>query len=68
MSKEEINQTDLAKISKIISQHYGNKYEIQKFKYEDRKYNEVDVDLFDVNFSEESIFLSSLKKRRGGYI
>ena len=56
MSKEEINQTDLAKISKIISQHYGNKYEIQKFKYEDRKYNEVDVDLFDVNFSEESIY------------
>lgn len=56
MSKEEIKQTDLAKIIEILSQQYGNKYEIQKLKYEDRKYYEVDVDLLDVNFSEERIY------------
>ena len=56
MSKEEINQTNLTKITKILSQQYGNKCELQKFKYEDRKYNEVDVDLFDVNFSKDSIY------------
>lgn len=56
MSKEEIKQTDLAKIIEIVSEQYGNKYEIQKFKYEDRKYYEVDVDLLDVNFSEDRIY------------
>lgn len=56
MSKKEIKQIDLDKIEEIISQLYSNNLEVQKFKYEDRKYYEVDIDLIDVNFNKDKIY------------
>lgn len=56
MAKEEMNQIDLDKIIAIITQHYSCEFEIQKYKYEDRKYYEVDIDLIDLKFNKDRIY------------
>ena len=55
MSIQELSENDICKISKIFRQKYTNTLEIQKFKYDDRKYYEVDFDLINIKFQIQKI-------------
>ena len=51
----ELKDSDISKAIKCIEEMFNNRIEIQKYKYADRKYYEVDIDLLDVEFRKESI-------------
>ena len=56
MSQEEISNDDIKIIKKIISSKFTNALEVQKYKYEDRKYFETDFDLINVSFEKNRIY------------
>jgi len=56
MTTDELSDSDISKATNILLSRFNNKYEIYKYYYDDRKYREVDIDLFDVVFSREKIY------------
>lgn len=56
MTTEELSDSDISKATNILLSRFNNKFEIYKYNYDDRKYREVDIDLFDVVFSKEKIY------------
>lgn len=56
MSTVEIGKDEINEISNIFSQRYTHHLEIQKYKYAERKYFEIDFDLIDFNFTRDSIY------------
>lgn len=56
MTTKEMSDSDISKATEIILGKFNNKFEIYKYHYDDRKYCEVDIDLFDVIFSKENIY------------
>lgn len=55
LSLSELNDSDISKAKKSMQEMFDNKIEIQKYKYDDRKYYEVDIDLLDVEFQKGNI-------------
>lgn len=56
MTTQEMSDADIAKAAKIFQGRFNNRLETQKYKYDDRKYFEVDIDVFEVDFSKENIY------------
>ncbi|MCM3702486.1 hypothetical protein [Paenibacillus macerans] len=56
MTTEEMSDSDISKATEILLSQFNKKYEINKYYYDDRKFREVDIDLFDVVFSREKIY------------
>ncbi len=56
MTTEEMIEGDISKATEIILSNFKNEFEIYKYSYNDRKYHEVDIDLFNVVFSKEKIY------------
>ena len=56
MTIEEMNNEDVNLIIQIIKDKYPNNLEVQKYKFEKRKYFETDFDLIDFNFIQEKIY------------
>lgn len=56
LTKKELERENIETAVKILQTRFQNRAEVQKFKYDDRKYFETDIDLFDVVFSEEQIY------------
>jgi hypothetical protein len=56
MTAEEMSDSDISKATDILLSQFNKKYEINKYYYDDSKYREVDIDLFDVAFSRERIY------------
>jgi hypothetical protein len=55
MTTEEMLEGDISKATEIILSNFKSEFEIYKYSYNDRKYYEVDIDLFNVFFSKERI-------------
>jgi hypothetical protein len=55
MTTEEMLEGDISKATEIILSNFKSEFEIYKDSYNDRKYHEVDIDLFNVFFSKERI-------------
>ena len=51
----ELKDYDISRTKKCMQEKFSNKIEIQKYKYDDRLYYEVDIDLLDVEFHKERI-------------
>lgn len=56
MTTEELSESDISIATDILLSQFNKKYEINKYNYNERKYYEVDIDLFDVVFSNERIY------------
>ncbi|WP_313637026.1 hypothetical protein [Paenibacillus sp.] len=56
MTTEEMLEGDISKATEIILSNFKSEFEIYKYSYNDRKYHEVDIDLFNVFFSKEKIY------------
>lgn len=56
MTVEELSDSDISKATGILLNQFEKKYEINKYYYDDSKYHEVDIDLFDVVFSKERLY------------
>lgn len=57
MTAKELADSDIIKASKIIEKALGFKTRVQKYKFDNRKYYEVDIDLLDVSFAKQSLYL-----------
>jgi hypothetical protein len=56
MTTEEMSESEISKATEILLGKFNKKFEIYKYHYDDRKYCEVDIDLFDVVFSKDKIY------------
>ena len=56
MTVKELEDVEINRIIQIFTSEFPVKYKTYKFKYDDRKYHEFDIDLFDVVFTRESIY------------
>jgi len=56
MTTKEMLDNDVENVVKIFRSKFNNRIEAQKFKYDDRRYYEVDIDIFEISFSKEKIY------------
>ena len=55
LSLLELNNYEVSRAQKSMQEMFSNKIEVQRYKYDDRMYYEVDIDLLDVEFCKENI-------------
>lgn len=53
MTIKEMSDDEIKNIIEFFLHKFPNEYKSYKYNYDDSKYCEVDIDLFDVNFSKE---------------
>lgn len=55
LSKEAFIESETMAIKKAFENNYEEKIELQSFKYDDREFFELDVDILDIEFSKENL-------------
>ena len=55
MTKKELSDGDVYKAIEILLSTFNNKYQIFKYNYDNSKYHETDIDLFDVVFTKQNL-------------
>lgn len=61
MTKEKLSDDKISDAINILQKEFKNRYEIYKYKYDDSKYYETDIDLFDVIFTKHDIYTNISK-------
>ncbi|WP_077954938.1 hypothetical protein [Listeria monocytogenes] len=56
MTSHKLTEEEKIKIMKMFSSVYPHKMETFTYDYEENKYHEFDIDLFDVGFTKETIY------------
>lgn len=56
MTSHKLIEEDRAKIMELFSSEYPHKMETFLYDYEENKYHEFDIDLFDIEFTKETIY------------
>lgn len=58
LSNRELSVQEIKAVCDLFKEHYDEKIEVSRYKYEDRNYYETDFDLVEVNFCKERIHTS----------
>ena len=61
MTTKELSANEVSKAVEILLSAFNNKHEIFKYNYDDSKYCETDIDLFDVVFTKQDLHDGILK-------
>ena len=56
LTTKEMSDTQLVKAMEILTNQFSCRAEKYRFNYKDRKYFEADIDLFDVEFTKDTLF------------
>lgn len=56
LSLDKINDKQIGEIEEIILSEFTNERKIYQYDYPDDKYHELDIDLFDVEFTRDTIY------------
>lgn len=56
LSELEIKKQDIEVIRNLFKKHFPEQIEVNRYKYEDRKHYETDIDIIDVEFLKENIY------------
>ncbi len=56
LSELEIKKQDIEVIRNLFKKHYTEQIEVNRYKYEERKHYETDIDIIDVEFLKENIY------------
>lgn len=58
LSNRELSVQEIKAVCDLFKDHYDEKIEVSRYKYEDRNYYETDFDLVEVEFYKECIHTS----------